>query len=166
MNLESFFKSKLFKWLLLTIAYLIVILLIFNLGVFVGFKKAKYSYRWGENYHQMFGGPRGGFMQDFQGKDFTAGHGTVGQVIKVEDKSIIVSGPDQVEKIIKLTDQTEIRQGREIIKTDQIKTGDLIVAIGSPNDDGTIEAKLIRRFDPQTDQLPPPRPEFVPFPEF
>jgi len=158
MDINSFFQSKKFKWTLITIGALVILLVVFNLGFYVGLRKANFSYRWGENYHQAFGGPQKGFIQDFQGKDFISGHGTVGAVIKIESDLIIVKGPKDAEKTISFNNQTIINRGQNTIKTTEIKIDDRVVIIGSPKDDGTIEAKFIRVFDPAADPLPPPPP--------
>ncbi len=149
-------SSRPFKIILVCILGLIILLAIFGVGLMAGYRKANFSFRWGENYHRMFGGPRGGFMQpgpmlpmmDF-GDDYISGHGTVGTIIKIDSNNIIIKGNDNVEKTILVNDKTAIRQGRQDIKVGDLKTGSLIVAIGDPNNSGQIEAKLIRIFNSQ-----------------
>jgi len=138
------------------------LLAVFSTGVFVGARKAAFSYRWGENYHQLFGGPRNGFLQDFKGSDFTGGHGTVGAVIKIESNTLVIKGPDGVEKKVAVDAQTTIRRGTDTIKISDIAANNTVVVIGSPQNDGTIQAKLVRVFDPYGNPIPP-RPEFRPF---
>ena len=61
------------KRLIIGLIYLAIVILIFGAGIFVGGTKARFSYRWAENYHKNFGGPRSGFLSDwqkFQVKDF------------------------------------------------------------------------------------------------
>ncbi|MFA5021819.1 MAG: hypothetical protein WC508_01955 [Patescibacteria group bacterium] len=165
METNNFLQSKHFKWMLGTISAIIILLIVFRLGVLVGMYKANFSYRWGENYHRMFGGPKEGFLKDLPGRDFVDGHGTAGSVIKIEGNSIIVKGQDNIEKNILITDQTTIRRGQTAIKITDIAVDNQIVIIGSPKDDGTIEAKFIRVFDPKNDPMPlPPGP--MPGPQF
>jgi hypothetical protein len=45
---------------------------------------------------------------------------------------------------------TDIKSGFKNIKLADLKIGDIIVIIGSPNDKGQIEAKIIRVFPPKT----------------
>lgn len=144
MDFNKFFQSKLFKGMLLGIGVFIVILLIFKLGMFVGFKKANFSFRWGENYHRNFAGPEGGFFQEFEGKDFIDAHGVFGQIIKIDGSTLIIKGNDNVEKIVLVKDDTTIMSLREKIKVNDLKINDNIVVVGDPNDFGQIEAKLIR----------------------
>ncbi len=159
MDLNKFFQSKVFKGVVLGIATFIILLIAFKIGTFVGFKKANFSYKWGENYHQNFAGPRGGFfrdfgggfLKDFEGRDFIDAHGVIGQIIKIDPSTssgqaatLVIKGKDNVEKIILIEDSTVINRLRETIKPSDLKVDDFIVAIGDPNDAGQIVAKLIR----------------------
>lgn len=141
----------------IAIIALVLILVSFRLGVFVGQKQAEFSYRWGENYHQNFGGPNGGFMQDLRGQDFIAGHGNVGRIIKKDSESLIIQDRDNIEKIIKVDPKTVIKNGRKDIKINELKIDDGIIVLGSPQDDGNILARLIRVFN--LDQNPEPMPK-------
>lgn len=128
-----------------------VIILVFGIGVKIGALKAGYSYRWAENYHKNFGGPKGGFMDDwrkFPAEDFISGHGAFGEIIKIEDNDLVIAakGRENVEKIIVMNQDTAITRGRETIKASELKVGDYATIIGSPNKEGQIEAKLIRVF--------------------
>lgn len=127
-----------------------VLLLVFSAGVKVGTLKARYSYRWAENYHRNFAGPRGGFLgsfrQGFKDRDFINAYGTVGSIIKIDGNTIIVKGKDDVEKTVLVSEKTTITAHRESLKADDLKVDDQIVIIGTPNEQGQIEAKLIRVF--------------------
>ena len=72
----------------------------------------------------------------------------------------MVKGRGDVEKLIITTKDTAIQKGRETIKKEELKVGDQIVIIGSPNEEGQIEAKLIRVFDGRGKELPYRRPPF------
>lgn len=157
MDFNKFFQSKTFRISLIVIGALIVLLFVFKTGVFVGYKKAQFSYRWGENYHRNFAGPRGGFFGDFRrgpgDRDYINAHGTFGSIIKIDPATgsgqaatLIVKGSDNVEKTILVSDKTTITSRREAIKINDLKVDDRIVIIGSPNEQGQIEAKLIRVF--------------------
>jgi hypothetical protein len=148
MDIQNFFKSKQFKLVLMGLGGLIVLLLVFQLGVFIGFRKANFTFGWGDNYHRAFGGPRGGFLNDFEGRDFTSGHGVAGSIIKIDSGLIIVKGSDNVEKIIATDSTTTINKGRQAIQSSDLKVDDRIVVIGSPQNNGSVLAKMIRVFDP------------------
>lgn len=142
---STFIHSKTFRWILVGVGAVLVALLIFQGGVFVGYRKANFSYRWGENYHQNFGGPRGGFLRDMGmfGGDFANPHGTFGRIIKLELPRVTVQGQD-AEKVILVKDSTVIQRFRDTVQAKDLKVGDNVVVIGSPNNAGQVEAEFIR----------------------
>ena len=140
----EFFNSKIFRIIFFSLAGFIAVLLIFKIGMIAGYKKADFSRTWTENYHMNFGGPRGGFLRDFDDRNFMPAHGIAGQVIKIENPVIIIKGRDNVEKVIKVADNTIIQRFRDAIKISDIKIDEFIVVIGESNKDGQIEAKFIR----------------------
>lgn len=157
MTIKEFVQSPKFKWLLVGMGSIIVLLLVFQAGVSVGFRKARFSFMWGDNYHQAFGGPKGGVLRDFAGKDFISGHGTAGAIVRIDANNIIIKGQDGIEKIVTISDQTSIKQGNSDIKVADLKPDEPVVVIGSPNEDGSIRAKIIRIFDPNMrPPFPPP----------
>jgi hypothetical protein len=149
-------QHDILKWIIVGLISIIVLVLVFGLGVLVGEKKAKFSYLWAENYHRMFAGPKAGFLGSLRMPpfppfdEFIEGHGTFGEIIKIEGNNLVVKGRGNVEKVILVTEKTVIKSGREDIKFSDLKIGDMIVIIGSPNDKGQIEAKLIRVFPPKS----------------
>jgi hypothetical protein len=149
-------RHDILKWIIVGLLAIVAIVLVFGLGVFVGEKKAKFSYHWAENYHRMFAGPKAGFLGNLKMPpfppfdEFIEGHGTFGEIIKIEGNNLVVKGRGNVEKVIVVTEKTVIKSGRKDIKFSDLKIGDMIVIIGSPNDKGQIEAKLIRVFPPKS----------------
>jgi len=142
-------QSKTFRRVLWGIGIAIILLAAFKAGEFVGFRKASFSYRWGENYYRSFTGPRGGFFGELGGRDFMMGHGTSGTIVKVATSTLVVQDRDNAEKVILITKNTVVNRFRDTIPASDLKENDNVVIIGSPNDAGQIEAKLIR-------VLPPP----------
>lgn len=149
-------NQDILKWVIIGLAGFVVIVLIFGAGMVVGGMRAKFSYRWAESYHKNFAGPKGGFFNNWQQLppfpgEFIEGHGTFGEIIKINESdnefSLVVKGQGDVEKVIIITKETIIEKGRETIKKEELKIGNQIVIIGSPNEEGQIEAKLIRVFD-------------------
>ena len=122
----------------------IILLLVFKAGMIVGIKKAEFSFRWSDNYHKNFGGPRQGFFRGFRDRDFIEANGTFGQIIKIDGSMLVIKGKNDVEKVILVNDKTTITRFRETIKLSDLKINDDIVIIGDPNTSGQIEAKLIR----------------------
>lgn len=159
MDFVKFFQSKTFKIATWLIAGFVALFLMFKLGMLVGYKKAAFFYRWGENYHRNFAGPQKGFFKEFLSDkmDFTEAHGVFGQIIKIDDNIIIVKSRDNIEKIILIKEEIVITRFRERIKSAELKIDDYVVVIGEPNEAGQIEAKMIRVMPP------PPSPPDVSF---
>ncbi|MEI7741707.1 MAG: hypothetical protein WCJ29_04330 [bacterium] len=129
----------------------------FMIGQMVGFRKAGFSRDWGDNYQRNFGGPRGGFGTGFgmmggRGgwmmgeRDLINGHGTAGQILKIDASVLVVKGVNDAEKTFTMTDKTTILRGVDAIKFSDLKVNDRVMIIGAPSADGQIEAKLIRVF--------------------
>ena len=150
-------KQDTLKWLIIGIIAFAIILLAFGLGKSVGEMRARFSYRWAENYQKNFAGPQEGFLNNFQPipapGEFIEGHGTFGQIIKIEIPKdsekpafLIIKGLREAEKIILVNSETIIERFRETLKLSDLKVNDFIVVIGEPTDSGQIIAKLIRLF--------------------
>lgn len=151
MSFKDFVESKTFQKILWGIGAFIVALIIFQAGVFVGFSKASFSYRLGDNFHSAFGeGPRGAMMfppgspEGFSPGGFSEAHGVAGKIIKISLPTVFVEGNDAVEKTILINDDTLIKEFRQTISPADLKVDDNVVVIGTPNTQGQIEAKLIR----------------------
>jgi hypothetical protein len=155
-------KPDILKWVVIGLAGFAAAVLFFGAGVVVGGMKARFSYRWAESYHKNFAGPKQGFFSDWQRMpplpgDFFESHGLFGEIIELKDNGFVVKDRGDIEKVVSTTDQTVIKKGNETIK-DGLKVGDEVVIIGSPNEEGQIEAKLIRLFGQDMPKPPNRRP--------
>ncbi len=121
---------------------LALVLVVFQMGVWVGSKKADFHRKWGEHYMDNFG-PRKMKFGSSVSDEFTSGHGAVGKVLRLELPNIIVED-NGIEKIVVIKDNTKILKQREEVKKEDIKVDDFLMVIGAPNDQGQIEAKFIR----------------------
>ncbi|MCX6790944.1 MAG: hypothetical protein NTV62_01975 [Candidatus Gribaldobacteria bacterium] len=168
MNIDNVFQSKGFKVFIFLIAILVILLMVFKLGLIVGTRKADFACRWSDSYHRNFGGPKGGFMNEFKDRNFMDASGIFGQIIKIDNSTstattepavlkIIIRGRDNAEKIILVSGNTSIALTKDNLKPQDLKMDDLVVVIGEPNQQGQIEAKLIRIIPPPTgmENLPP-----------
>jgi hypothetical protein len=141
-NIEKIFTSKTSFKILCGIGIIIAALLIFSLGVTVGFHKASFGHAWGENYERNFGfGPDHPLLGN---DNFPNANGAIGKIIKIELPTIIVQDKDNTEKVILIKDDTKIEKTRETVTVNDLKIDDFVVVIGVPNDKGQIEAKFIR----------------------
>ena len=152
MDIKKTFQSKPFATVLVLIGILIIGLLIFQAGIFVGYHKAGYSFRLGQDYYRTFGQERGAFPENMPGYGFPNPNGAVGKIIKISLPTLIIDDQTGVEKVALITNDTLIRQFRNMLSAKDLKVNDFVVIIGSPNSQNQIEARLIR--------LIPPPPNF------
>jgi len=140
------------KIIVVGIAGLVVLCFVFGMGVCVGTRRADFSFKWAEQYHQNFAGPQQGFlgnMMDMK-NDFINANGVIGEIISVKDNQIVIKGIDNVEKIIVVDERTTIMCQKQNLNLPELKIGDNIVTIGQPNDKGQVKASLIRKIPTQT----------------
>lgn len=142
-NFKEIFKPSHLNKLLIFLAALVVLMFFFTAGVLVGHEKARFSQRWGENYYRNIMGPGGRGMMNFGRPEFNA-HSGLGQIIKIEGNSLLVKGEDNIEQTIVVNDKTVIRESNRSLKLADLKVSENIVVIGAPNNQGQVEASLIR----------------------
>ncbi len=162
--MEKLLKSKKFIIAAVVVGIFILMLASFSLGAAVGFHKARFSFKFGENYERNFMGPRPEMMppgsmgmmkekfREFEGKGFRNGHGVAGTIISISDNSIVIKDRDNKENTISAGDKTIINRGKDTVKIGDLKNDDEIVVIGKPGDNGAINADLIRVFDKNTNE--------------
>ena len=147
-------KKDVLKWAIIALAALGILILAFNAGMSVGATKAKFSYKWAENYHRNFSGPQQGFFQDWRQppvfpENFIEGHGIFGEIIKINDTGLVIKDRGDIEKMVLVDEETIIKNKMQNAGKDELEVGDFIVVIGSPNEEGQIQAKLVRIFYPE-----------------
>ena len=142
-------RSKATHTLLATLAITFIIVVAFWSGMQVGFNKAAFSYKFGDNYYGAFGPggrPHGmGILSD----DMSPSHGVSGKIVSTNFPTFVVAGDDNVEKVFRINSDTVIRKLRATIAPEILQAGDFVITIGAPNDNTEISAKFIR-------VLPPP----------
>jgi len=153
------------KWVIIGMAGFVIVGLIFGAGMFVGGMKARFSYKWAESYHKNFAGPQEGFFGDWRRAvplpgDFLNSHGVFGQILELRDNGFVIKSGGEVEKVILFSDETIIEKGRQNAEKDELKVGSQVVIIGSPDEQGQIEARLIRIFDGESGPMPYKGPRF------
>ncbi len=131
---HHFLNSRTFKIVVGCVALVILLVVTFRVGVSVGYRRALFTMHWSNNYEHNFFDPR----------ESTHAHGPIGTIIKTAKNSIVVSDRDGVEKPVVFSSETIFRRGVETLQASDLAIGDTVAVLGSPNDDGQIEAKLIR----------------------
>lgn len=148
--MKQIFSSPKYKRITTIVGITVLLLVVFQAGMFVGFHKAKMGIHGDERFERAYGehfknGPFG-FPQD----DFPEAHGASGRVLSVNLPTIIVEGRDS-EKTVLVGADTVIRKDRSKVQAGLIAPNDFVIVIGSPNEKQEIEAKLIRMLPPPPD---------------
>lgn len=144
--------SKAFKTLIVVLAELILLLGAFALGINVGSHKAGFTYSWEKNYSNNFPAPTGGNFMVItppNSEQMLNAHGLDGTILSLSNGSLIIKDEDNTEKTILLDSQTSIRENFQTISPSGLKTGEEIVVLGDPNNNGQVQAKFIRVLDQQ-----------------
>ncbi|MFA6227421.1 MAG: hypothetical protein WC631_03020 [Candidatus Paceibacterota bacterium] len=143
-HIKEIIKESKVKKVVFILGCFVAALIIFQVGMFVGFKKASFSFRMGEQYYrQMNGRPDDIFMGMNRG-DFGNSHGAIGEIVSINLPLFVVADKDGVEKTIVIGTSTDIRQFRDSIEADDLKINNIVTVIGNPNENAEVEAKLIR----------------------
>jgi hypothetical protein len=151
-TIKEITSSRCFSRTLYVLGAAIVLLAVFHAGMMFGYHKAKFSFSMGENYYRAFEGSERHGKPTFGlgGRSLPDAHGAVGKIIKAELPTLVVLGPDNVEKTILVSNDTLVRRFRDTASTSALTAGEHVVVIGSPNENAEIAASLIRI-------IPPPR---------
>lgn len=157
MSVKQITESKYFKVAAITCGVLLVALTSFAAGLSVGSHRALFSARFGENYERNFlGGPDtpdiqplptpGSMMDPREQKGMRNPHGVGGEILSISGDTIVIKDKNDQESSIRVSDATIINRGKETITVGDLVMGDKIVVVGKPQDDGVIDAHLIRIF--------------------
>jgi hypothetical protein len=123
---------------------------VFALGMNVGFRKAHFTDEWIKNYPANFGSQAGAYPMAIppEGRLFN-NHGVIGTILSTDGKTVIIKAADNNENTVILGFTTVIRQDLADLSAKDLKANQQIVVIGSPNEQGQIDAKFIRILNKQ-----------------
>jgi len=151
--MNDFLKTPKTKTLLWILCGVLAILVVFGLGIAVGYHRAIFASGYGENYyHNFYRGPFTGVMGFIPGPPPMNMHGVAGEVIDVSSGTISVRDTDGNEQSVLLMSDTPIREMNTDISESDIQPDDQVIVIGEPNDTGQVEARFIRVFAATTTQ--------------
>ena len=93
--MQKFFETDTFKKIVYIMGIIIIGLLIFQAGMFIGYKKAGFSYRFGEDYNRTFGRQSEGgyFMGMMRPHSIGRSHGASGNIISIKLPNVVI--PDR-----------------------------------------------------------------------
>lgn len=156
-EIKTMIESKKFKHVIFILAGIFAVLFIFQFGAAFGYRRAAFSYHMGDNYYRAFGPQPPAPGERYFLSDISGAHGVSGKIIGLSIPTFIVSENNGTEKIVRIGDDTLLRKFRSAIAAEDLRTGDLVIVVGEPNDDAEIEASLIRVLPPlpATTTVPP-----------
>lgn len=112
---------------------------------------------WRNNYeHNFFGSPS--FHDDSHGMGPSSrfrAHSLLGKILAIEDNKLTVQDMhDQTEQSVVISDATVIRTDGSAAERNDLKIEQQIAVFGRPNNEGQIEARLIRIFPDNENPIP------------
>ncbi len=141
--MSEFIKSRLVRTILIALGSLVILSGVFALGARMGQRQERHFTRWSEGYDRMFGRPGPGGLPPGRPM-FPMEHAIFGKVISMSTSTMVVQGKEGIEQSVTMASSTEIRAGRETIAIKDIKPDAEVAIFGAPNEQGQIEARLIR----------------------
>ena len=134
-------KYDTWKILVVAMCSLLVLVVVFGAGMLAGSEKAEFSEHWEANYRpNVFG------IMLRPPMSLNA-HGVDGPIVKLNQGSLVVEDGDGSEKTVLISPSTTIREDGNTIGFSELKLNDHVVVIGSPNDQGEVNAIIIRIMD-------------------
>jgi preprotein translocase subunit YajC len=130
------------QWLrygLIAFGTVLALWIAFSAGIFVG----------------RFGRLDGRGTTQFIFRPFNGAHGAVGTIQNIEGQTITMQLRDGTTQGILVDSQTRIERNRQNSLLGNLKAGDQVLVIGSPNAQGQITARWIRVVDPNTPSVLP-----------
>ncbi|HVW71979.1 MAG TPA: hypothetical protein VHB93_02385 [Candidatus Paceibacterota bacterium] len=144
-DISAFINSPRFVPVLVGIGCVVIAVFIFEAGIAVGFHKAEYAGHWEENYDRNFGSvmhfgvPDGGVPNP---------HGANGRIVDITLPTFVIDGGSGPERVVETDDDTVVRNGNTALTPDDLSIGEYVVVLGTPTDNGDVDASLIRILPP------------------
>jgi hypothetical protein len=135
-------QNKWLKYGLLALGVILLAGIVFGAGILVG----RLSVRGSNPSSRLF---QRGFL-------FSGAHGATGVIEEIQDKSLAVRLRDGTTQVILIDNSTRVERNLKKAGLGDLKVGDRIVVVGTPDPQGRLKARLIRVIDLKT---PPPTPK-------
>ncbi|MBU6231160.1 MAG: hypothetical protein KGI45_02740 [Patescibacteria group bacterium] len=140
--------------IILALAALLVILLSFQAGVTVGYRRGSFATNADTGMVREFQNPRSFFASFFHDGDDSNPNGAVGRIISVSLPTFMLKGPTS-EQIVNISPTTTIRIFRDLASSSALQAGQEAIVIGNPGENGQINAVFVRIM-PRPFQAAPP----------
>ena len=144
-EIKHIVRSHKFKILIYVVIGILVLLFAFQAGVSIGFEKASFYNKIGENYLHQINKNQNGPIGIPPG-NFESAHGAVGKIIDLKLPLVVIEDQSSIEKTIQISSTTQIRDADGDETVSNLKVDDYVVVFGSPasSTDPILVAKLIR----------------------
>lgn len=146
MTIKSYFQNNKASKIMAGLAVILISMIIFQAGFFVGYHKASFINKWDNRYLGNAKYPKSAyspFMMMRRGDEINP-HGALGQIVSINLPTFMVKGPNRAEITVNINSDTSIRKMRDEASSSDLIIGQNVVIIGEPSNDGDINAKLIR----------------------
>ncbi len=148
MNYRDIFQSRSWSSIIFVLGVLLVVLLVFQAGIFIGYRSASFSYGRLSGYQDGMGNPRSILAPFVHDADDPNPHGTVGQIVSIQLPFLMIKGAQNAEEIVAVSGTTTVRSMRDTASTSMLRIGDQVIVIGAPDEGGQMHAAFIRILTP------------------
>jgi hypothetical protein len=147
-SLKEFFRSKVFAGILAGVGITLIAVFLFEAGVTVGYHEATFSERWGANYGKNFGVSNDAMHGALPDGNLPTPDGTLGKILSISPASgtstMIIASAQKPEQKVLIDADTIIRSHEDTLTAASLTVGESVVVLGTPDEQGEIEAKLVR----------------------
>ena len=126
------------------LAILLAVLIIFQAGMSVGYRRATFLYHWDTSYSSGLGNPHSILAPFARDADDMNPNSVIGNLVSVHMPLIMVKGPSSAERVVLLSSSTIIRYSGQDVSISNLSNGNQVLVIGAPDDQGQIRASFIR----------------------
>jgi hypothetical protein len=144
MTFKEFVRSRTFTRIIYIIGGLLIALIVFQAGIFVGYRIAAFSINWNDSHSAGVRNPPSIFAPFARDTDDMNPHGAIGEIISIKIPEFMVKGPSGDEEIVLLSATTSIRNLRTAATSSDLTVGQQVVVIGAPDEKGQIHASFVR----------------------
>jgi hypothetical protein len=144
MTTNEFFTGARFNRIVIGLGGALAILVVFQAGLFIGYRKGLQSSNWETDIHRATDDPRSVFAPFIHDTDDASSHGAIGYIVSIHQPSFMIKGASQAERVVVIGPDTQIRNLHDIASTSDLVPGESVVVIGEPGTDSQLHATFIR----------------------
>jgi hypothetical protein len=142
--MKDFFTSHKVSGIVVVLGSILVILLIFQAGIVVGYHEGAFTHAWSDDYYRGSNDPRSLLAPFMHGGSDGNPHGAAGQILSVQLPELMIKNPDSSEQVVIVSATTTIRILHDSATSTELKAGEGVIVIGMPDESGRIQASFIR----------------------